>query len=97
MAELEQQHRQELEDAQVALPYLLARRGQSFALAAMILFLLFAAALALAGATTAAAVIVGIDIVGIVGVFLTGRYVSRGDGSPEAEPDASADGGSPSA
>ena len=78
MAELEQQHRHEVEYANMALPYVLARRGQTLGLAAMVFFLAFAGFLAYRGAPGWAALVAGIDIAAIIALFVAGR---------EAKPD----------
>jgi uncharacterized membrane protein len=93
MAELEQQHRHMIEEAEVAQPYVLARRGQTFGLLAMVVFLAFAGGLALRGEALLAAILGGIDLVAIIALFLTGQrddeeVVEEEDSDDEAPPPA---------
>lgn len=73
MAELEQAHRHQLERNEFEHPYAVARRGQILGLAAVVLFLSFAALLAIKGHGVAAATVAGFDIVAILVVFITGQ------------------------
>jgi uncharacterized membrane protein len=77
--QLEQQsaHRQALERKVVEDDYKVKTRGQHYALISVGLCLAFALALALIGATTAAAIVGGTTVVGIVTVFITGRAIPQ--------------------
>lgn len=84
MAESEQQHRHQLEQHDVEQPYLLARRGQWFAMTLAVLVLLLAAVMAIAGSPAAGTVVAALDITAVMVAFLYGRR-QRADDDP-AEP-----------
>jgi uncharacterized membrane protein len=88
MAEREQQHRHLIEEAQVAQPYLLARRGQTFALLAMVIFVAFAGWLASQGEPVLATILGAIDLAAIIGLFIHGQ---RGDSEQVVEAEDSDD------
>jgi len=73
MAEREQAHRHAIEQVEVHQPYQLARRGQILAITAIVLVLAFAVFLAAIGSPITAGVLVGIDLLGLVTVFITGQ------------------------
>jgi len=54
-----------------------ARRGQAFGLLAVALVLALAGYVATLGQASWAAVITGIDVVGVAGVFVTGQFATR--------------------
>lgn len=82
MAEREQAHRHAIERVEVQQPYQLARRGQIFAITAIVLVLGFAVFLAAIGSPITAGVLVAIDLLGLVTVFITGQ---RATGPDEGE------------
>jgi len=83
MAEKEQAHRHEMTDVEVREPFRLARRGQAFAIGSMVLVLGFGVFLVLMGYAAAGAIIVGLDLVGLVALFITGEREVKS--SPEDE------------
>lgn len=89
MAELEQQHRHGLERVELTQPYNLAQRGQAFGLILAVLVLAFGCLLIVTGSPILGAGVVGLDLVALVAVFVTGRSSNEGGGqqSPPAEPD----------
>jgi uncharacterized membrane protein len=85
MAEAEQQHRHGLERTEVQEPFRLARRGQVCGVAVVVLVLAFATFLAVNGHVAAASIITGLNLVGLVIVFVTGQSPPSGSGSQEIE------------
>ena len=92
MAEREQKHRHRVECAEVEEPFRLARRGQVCAVAVVVLMLGFAAFLALRGAVVAGAILAGVDILGLVVVFITGQEPSSKSESQETQDSPQEDG-----
>lgn len=79
-------HRHNLEEKALDRDYWLKSRGQHYALISVIILGIIAVILAFMHATTAAGVIAGTAIVGVVGVFVTGRLLQAKD-TPEAAED----------
>jgi len=71
--ELEQEHRHRLMDKSIERDFTIKRRGQDYALIAMALLLGFSALLAILGDTKAAAMVAVGTLVGIVGIFVSGK------------------------
>lgn len=78
-------HRHKLEEKVVDGNIELKRRGQHYALASVIILGLVALVLAFMGATTAAGIVAGTAIVGVVGIFVTGRVIESKDKSEPEE------------
>lgn len=76
MAEKEQYHRHSVESAEAQEPFRLARRGQVMAISAVALVLAFSALLAFLGSPAIAGIVAGLDLVGLVVVFITGQQAS---------------------
>jgi uncharacterized membrane protein len=77
MAETQLNHVHAIEMKEVEQPFQLARRGQWYALSAMFLILVFATVLVYRGSVTAGAIVAGIDVLGIVTVFVTGKNAAE--------------------
>ncbi len=89
MAENEQAHRHAIERIETGEPFRLARRGQMLALSVVVLILVFASFLAIIGHPYLAATVVGIDLLGLVIVFITGQSTRPAEPSePAVEPEA---------
>jgi uncharacterized membrane protein len=73
--EREQEFRHSIANGYMEREFQLKSRGQIFALIAMLLLLIFAGLLAIIGDTKSAATVAGVTIVGIVGIFVTGKYL----------------------
>ncbi|MET9194910.1 DUF2335 domain-containing protein [Streptomyces olivaceus] len=73
MAEREQSHRHSMDNLDVKQSYRLAARGQFFALLALSIMAALAITLALVGEPVWATVAGGVDVVAVVGVFITGQ------------------------
>lgn len=87
MAEMEQQHRHEIEVAQVVQPYLLARRGQILAFLALVVFLAFALWLGQQGEPVLATILAAVDLVALVGLFLRGQRADLDQAYEADDPD----------
>ncbi|MEU6404427.1 DUF2335 domain-containing protein [Streptomyces sp. NPDC046985] len=88
MAEREQDHRHGVDDLEISHAYKLASRGQVLALAALAIMASLAITLAVMGEPAWAAVVGGVDVAAVVGVFLTGRQGGAeepGNGETSAE------------
>jgi uncharacterized membrane protein len=83
MAEREQMHRHTVERTDVEQPYLLARRGQWFALGLSTLVLAVAVVLALAGSPVVGGMVAALDLAAIIGAYVYSQR--RAEQSP---PDA---------
>ncbi len=81
MAEREQQHRHQIETAQVENPYRLAKYGQVYGFLALLTVLAFAAWLVAAGHPGWATAVSGLDVVGVAAVFVRGRNRAPRDAS----------------
>jgi uncharacterized membrane protein len=82
MAESEQSHRHGIENKIVEREIGLKEKGQFMALVALFALLLAVAYLAYLGATADAVKLGSATIIGVVGIFLTGRYFdNRGESS----------------
>ena len=77
MAERQSNHRMKIEAAEVSSNHSLAMRGQWIGMAVVIAVLVLAGYLAYLGATTAAAVVAGTDVVGLAAVFVYGSIRKR--------------------
>lgn len=77
MAKAEQMHRHSMEDLVVRGEHDASRRGQKFGLAALVLLLLIAGYMVFEGSAEAAAWLLSATVVGVVGVFVTGRIVEQ--------------------
>ena len=77
MAERQSNHRMEVEAAEIASDHILARRGQWIGMVVVLSVLALAGYLAFLGATAAAAVVAGIDVVGLAAVFVYGSLHKR--------------------
>jgi uncharacterized membrane protein len=77
MAEREQEHRHQMDRKDLDQSYGLASRGQIFGLVALVIMASLAITLAVLGHPGWAAVVGGIDVVGVVSVFVTGQVWSR--------------------
>ncbi len=93
MVEQQTIHRMKMEEMIVESDLRLAQRGQWIGLAVVLAVLAIAGYMAYLGATTAAAVVAGIDLVGLAAVFvygsLRGRVIQIEDDDPEERPDTS--------
>ncbi|MEU3422390.1 DUF2335 domain-containing protein [Streptomyces murinus] len=76
MAEREQEHRHGMDTLDANQAFRLASRGQTFALIALAIMASLAITLALMEEPAWAAVVGGIDVAAVVGVFITGRRSS---------------------
>lgn len=79
MARAEQGHRQKMEELEVRQPYKLATRGQWFGIIALIVMTGLAAYMVYRGQPEWATGIAGLEIAGVVGVFVTGQYSSKSE------------------
>ncbi|WP_298797037.1 DUF2335 domain-containing protein [uncultured Pseudonocardia sp.] len=81
MAEKEQEHRHQmnLESAK------LRQRGQRFGLTIALAFLAVAGVLIFTGHDTAGTIIGSVDLVALVAVFVTGRFLASGDGGSSTQ------------
>ena len=70
MAEREQVHRHIVERTDIEQPYVLARRGQWFALGLSILVLAVAVVLALVGSPVAGGAVAALDLAAIIGAYV---------------------------
>jgi uncharacterized membrane protein len=77
MPEREQAHRHGYLDRETGRQFKIRRRGQDYALIAMVLVLAFAGALAWMGQPALAAQVVIATLVGVVGIFATGKWLDR--------------------
>ena len=77
MAERQSNHRMEMEAKENASDHVLAQRGQWIGMAVVLCVLALAGYMAFLGATTAAAVVAGIDVVGLAAVFVYGSLRKR--------------------
>ena len=77
MAERQSDHRMRMEAAEVSSEHTLAQRGQWIGMAVVLAVLVLAGYLAYLGATTAAAVVAGTDVVGLAAVFVYGSVRKR--------------------
>lgn len=77
MAEKQADHRMRMEAAEVSSDHTLAKRGQWIGMAVVLAVLVLAGYLAYLGATTAAAVVAGTDVVGLAAVFVYGSIRRR--------------------
>ena len=77
MAERQSSHRMEMEATEVASDHILAQRGQWIGMVVVLSVLALAAYMAFLGATAAAAVVAGIDVVGLAAVFVYGSIRKR--------------------
>jgi len=75
LPEREQRHRHQFMDNEADRAFRLQTRGQMFALAAMGMLLAFSGFLAWLGSPEAAAGVAGATIIGVVGIFVTGKVV----------------------
>lgn len=87
MAKAEQTHRHSMEDLVVRGDRDATSRGQKFGLAALVLMLLIAGYMVFEGAAEAAAWLLSTTVVGVVGVFVTGRVVEQRASQKTAEGD----------
>ncbi|MFF4932265.1 DUF2335 domain-containing protein [Streptomyces griseofuscus] len=86
MAEREQQHRHDMDRTDAGQAYRLASRGQILALVALAIMASLAITLAVLGQPVWAAVVGGIDVAAVVGVFIGGQRQSSEDQSPSSPP-----------
>lgn len=96
MAKAEQSHRHSMEDMVVRGDRDATSRGQKYGLAALVLLLLIGIYMVHEDQAQAAAWLLGTTVVGVVGVFVTGRIVENlrkpgddvdaGEGRPEIDP-----------
>ena len=77
MAENQSVHRMRMEAAEASSEHTLAQRGQWIGMVVVIAVLVLAGYLAYLGATTAAAVVAGTDVVGLAAVFVYGSIHRR--------------------
>lgn len=74
MPEREQEHRHRVVEKVASDDVSLKKRGQNFAMISLVLLLFLAGALLLVGDTAWAARVAILGIVGVVGIFVTGRW-----------------------
>lgn len=92
LPEREQAHRHGVVDTMVKGEVALKRRGQSFAMASVVLFLGFSGLLVYCGQFDWAAKVAMFGIVGIVGIFVTGKWAdAKAAQATEGKDDASAE------
>ena len=77
MAERQSSHRMEMDATEAESDRILAQRGQWIGMAVVLSVLALAGYMAFLGATTAAAVVAGIDVVGLAAVFVYGSMRKR--------------------
>jgi uncharacterized membrane protein len=85
MAKAEQAHRHSLEDVVVHGDRDATRRGQHYGLIALVLMLAIAAYMVSKGYAEPAAWLLGTTVVGVVGVFVTGRVIENRQKSTQPE------------
>ncbi|WP_299928964.1 DUF2335 domain-containing protein [uncultured Nocardioides sp.] len=92
MAEREQQHRHTMDSRQADIiekdvdhNYDVTKRGQRYGLWISAFVIVIAAILALTGHPEIAAILAGVDLVGLAAVFVIGRLVRPGDGAAEGQ------------
>lgn len=86
MAEREQQHRHDMDRTDATQAYRLASRGQVLALVALGIMASLAITLAVIGQPVWAAVVGGIDVAAVVGVFIGGQRQSSEEQSSSSSP-----------
>lgn len=77
MAEKQSEHRQFLEKQSLQAPIDQSKRGQLLGFVIAVLFLLATVFLALNGFTVVAGVLGGTTLIGLVAIFVTGKYLHR--------------------
>ncbi|MGC5345195.1 DUF2335 domain-containing protein [Streptomyces sp. DT171] len=82
MAEREQAHRHDMDRQDATHAYKLATRGQFFALTALAIMASLAITLAILGEPVWAAVVGGVDVAAVVGVFITGQRLGAEESPP---------------
>ena len=85
MAERQSNHRMEMEATETASDHILAQRGQWIGMVVVLCVLALAGYMAFLGATIAAAVVAGIDVVGLAAVFVYGSLRKRATSEVHAE------------
>ncbi len=85
MAERQADHRMKIEAAEVSSDHSLAKRGQWIGMIVVFAVLGLAGYLAYLGATVAATVVAGIDVVGLAAVFVYGSIRKRSAGEIDVE------------
>jgi uncharacterized membrane protein len=86
MAEREQLNRHKMGDTIVDREFRLRGRGQILAMIALVLLLAVVAFLAYLGDTSSAAWLGSATIVGVVAIFVTGKFIEAKEDAPEAPP-----------
>ncbi len=87
MAEREQSHRHQMDATLLKSEFSLRGRGQTFGLMGLALLLIVTAFLAYLGFGTEAATLGSATIIGVVGIFVTGRYFDEKPEKPGAQPE----------